>query len=63
MTFRMPKPGKKFSPPAGDYKMGGKNPSRFTGTDIDGQVHQISTTNHSDQEKYRRGWERIWGKR
>jgi len=44
MGFKMPRPGKSYSPPDGVYKMGGPNPSRFTGTDIDGEVFQTPRT-------------------
>ena len=55
MSFKMPKPGKRYSPPKGEYQMGGRNPSRFTGTDIDGEVHQIPRG-----KKYRDNFDRIF---
>lgn len=58
MSFRVHK-NHKYSPPAGEYVMGGSRPSRFTGTDIDGQVYQISNTVHTNKDKYRKGYDQI----
>jgi hypothetical protein len=58
------KPGKSFSPPSGMYQLGGARPSRFTGTDIDGEVYSIAHSNYSDREKYRIGYDNIkWDKK
>ena len=63
MSFMMPKPGKRYSPPAGDYKMGGKNPSRFIGTDINGEVYQVGNSRHSDKAKYEENYDRTFRKK
>lgn len=59
--------GSKEAPPgpfkkaADDYCEYHATVRRKKGTDISDEVYQVGRTHHSSQEKYRRGWDRIWG--